>query len=88
MFQIFVLLLLCEVIILSFVLFFVSKRVRRFASIDGSVIKFNLILLAIFSVIQFVVLDYIINPKTAIHYDGILSDKQIKLETEIKFCVL
>lgn len=86
MFQVFVLLLFCEVIILLSVMFFISNRKKRFASIDGSVIKFNLILLVIFSVIQFIVLDYIINPKTAIYYDGILSDKQIKLETESYSC--
>ena len=83
MFQIFALLLLCEIIILVTIIFVFNYSNRsRFHS--KSTIQFNIVLLAVFAVVQFIVLDYMINPKTAIHYDGILSDKQIKLETETK----
>jgi len=85
MFQIFALLLLCEIIILVTIIFVFNYSSRsRFHS--KSTIQFNIVLLAVFAVIQFIVLDYIINPKTAIYYDGILSDKQIKLETESYSC--
>lgn len=82
MFQIFALLLLCEIIILVTILFLNHYRINN----SNSSIQFNIVLLAIFAVVQLIVLDNIINPKTAIHYDGILSDKQIKLETESYSC--
>lgn len=85
MFQIFSLLLLCEIIILVTIIF-VFNRSSRSHFHSKSTIQFNIILLAIFAVVQLIVLDNIINPKTAIYYDGILSDKQIKLETESYSC--
>lgn len=85
MFQIFALLLLCEIIILVTIIFVFNRSSRsRFHS--KSTIQFNIVLLTVFAVVQFIILDYMINPKTAIHYDGILSDKQIKLETESYSC--
>ena len=85
MFQIFALLLLCEIIILVTTIF-VFNRSSRSHFHSKSTIQFNIVLLTVFAVVQFIILDYMINPKTTIHYDGILSDKQIKLETESYSC--